>query len=572
MLSTSFKINIKITTFTDNVPEKITVSRNACDPCFNKNVTSEAVQYCYECQNNFCQRCMKTHNASFLHHSLTDTGTLSFENSCTKHERNTLDFYCVEHDCLCCPSCIPEEHTSCEELVSLKDAAKDILQSSMFQDVYNALSNITTTLDVAITSQDDNIECLENDEATIFDKVASNKAVFINRLDEHETKLKQDTNVLKKKQKTEFESKKKDLLQMMKPMKSISDKINEVFKNGSHEQMFVLINKHKLEISYYENQLQEIIPTLETRRLTFEPPDHIQIPVKSLGSTKLRSPLQYNAEYIPDYKRPKMEPVQIPSLVSQIPLKLTLDRRTEIKHSRDLWISNMGVTYDNRLLLCNFYSKDLLVYSDRGEYLQDCKLAGESWDIAVIHDDDIAVVTQPLQQSIQFINVKTMTAGSILDVPGDCYSVCIANDTICVGGHQGYLYIVNKHGEHLKTVMLPDSGSIDYIHHGPHDSVYYIDNTRNFVTCVNKEGILRFQYASKDLKLIRCVITDKEGNIYLASNNSNNIQRLTPNREFLDVIPNDGNVIGMVFGYDCPKLFVLNQVKNSTYLLSFICS
>lgn len=571
MLPMSFKINIKITTFTDNVPEKMTIPRITCDPCSNKNVTSEAVQYCYECQNNFCQQCMKTHNASFLHHSLTETGTLSFENSCAKHERNTLDFYCVEHDCLCCPSCIPEEHTSCEKLVPLKDAAKDILQSSTFQDVSNALSNITSTLDKAITSQDDNIECLENDRAKIFDQIASTKAVIIKRLDKLETKLKQDTNALKKEQKIEFESTKNYLLQMMKPTKSISDKINEVFKNGSHEQMFVLINKYKLEILYYENQLQEIMPTLETRRLTFKPPDHIQNPVKSLGSTRLRS-LQYNAEYNPDYKRPKMEPVQIPSLVCQMPSKLTLDRKIEIKHSPDVWISNMGVTYDNRLLLCNFYSKDLLVYSDRGEYLQDCKLSGESWDIAIIHDDDIAVVTQPFQQSIQFINVKTMTAGSILYVPGDCYSICIANDTICVGGHKGYLYIVNKHGEHLKTMMLPDSGNIDYIHHGLHDSFYYIDNTRNFVTCVNMEGHVRCRYTSKDLKLLRRVITDKEGNIYLASNNSNTIQRLTPNLEFLDVIPNDGNVIGMVFGYDCPKLFVLNQVQNSTFLLSFTCS
>lgn len=51
----------------------------------------------------------------------------------------------------------------------------------------------------------------------------------------------------------------------------------------------------------------------------------------------------------PDYKRPKMEPVQIPSLDSQMPSKLTFDRKIEIKHSRGVWISNMGVTYDNRL-------------------------------------------------------------------------------------------------------------------------------------------------------------------------------------------------------------------------------
>ncbi|XP_052059554.1 uncharacterized protein LOC127700194 [Mytilus californianus] len=558
------------------VPEKMETSKFACDPCSSKMVSSEAIQYCFQCQNNLCQQCFKNHNlnAAFSQHNMTSTGTLTFENNCTKHESITLDFFCVEHDCLCCQACITSNHSCCQKLIPLEDAAKDVKKSVMFQDISYALSNIATTLDKAITNQDENIKSLDDyDKVTIFKQVASHKAGIINRLDELEDKIRQDSYCLKEEQKLKSESSKKKLLQIAKPIKQMSDQVDIVLKYGSNKQMFVLLNQYKLEISDYENKLEEILPFLQTRRVTFHPPDNIKNTFISLGITRLSS-MQYNA----DYKLPKMQQVQIPLLDASIKKSknFKLHRKIEIKRHDDVWISSMGITDDNRLLLCNFYGENVLVYSDSGDYLQDCKLSGEPWDIAVIPGAEKAVVTQPHQQSIQFIDTKTMKPGSTLSVPGDCYAVAIVNDKICVGGHQGYLYIVDKQGQLITTVKVSDAGSIDYLHSGPHDSVYYIDSTHMDVTCVDLEGHLQFKYTSKDLKPLRSVITDKKGNMYLTGNSSYNIQRLTSNGKLLDVILDEGNFmkypIDMVFSNDCRKLFVLNQDKNYTYVLVFSCS
>lgn len=155
-------------------------------------------QFCFalNVNVNFVGNVQRTTTA-FLEHHLTDIGTLSLENFCTIHEGNILDCFCVVHDCLCClyvvyriPFSIlygkTEEHTFCQDVLPLEDAAKEVKHSVMFQDVYNAASNIRTTLYKAITSQNVNIDNLNDDEAMISSHLESNKAKMIKQLDELE--------------------------------------------------------------------------------------------------------------------------------------------------------------------------------------------------------------------------------------------------------------------------------------------------------------------------------------------------------------------------------------------------
>lgn len=81
--------------------------------------------------------------AAYVRHNLTDIDTLVAKNMCLKHEDSIFEYFCVDHDSLCCQSCVTMEHTSCERLVPLQDAAKDVNQAVMFQEISYSLSNIT---------------------------------------------------------------------------------------------------------------------------------------------------------------------------------------------------------------------------------------------------------------------------------------------------------------------------------------------------------------------------------------------------------------------------------------------
>lgn len=554
-----------------------------CDPCSRKNISSDPVMsssknvssysvlYCYECKQYFCQQCVRRHtfDVTFSQHNLTDIGTLLFIANCSKHNDSALSFYCVEHDCLCCQFCISDKHFCCQTLLPLVDAATDVKQSVGFEHVANALSNIKTKLNEVTIILHENGKSLNNDEHTILKQIAICKDGIMKRLNELEDETGQDGHSLKNIQKAKLESNYSRVLQIAKPIHNISDQIRQISMYGSQTQMFVLINKCKSEILHYERSLQKLLPTLLNRTLRFQPPDNIH--GVSLGSFRLNL-TQKDLNYKPNYKQ-----AQIPICVSDTTKQFTLVHEIEISNSGNVWISNMGITDDNRLLLCNNNGTSLLVYKDSGEYIQDCKLADNPWDITVMPGEDKAVVTLPLQKSIQFINTKTLIAQPKHSIPGPCYGITTVNDKICVGGTQKKLYILDKKGEHINTVMVPVTYSIDYLQAGPCDSVYYTDFTYNAVGCVTLDGKQRFRYTSNYLDRPRGVIADEKGNLYVSSQGSQSIRRLTPNGEFIDVILNKEsissiqNLLGMVFSNDYRQLFVSSHMNGLQDVLVFSC-
>ncbi|CAC5362329.1 unnamed protein product [Mytilus coruscus] len=218
--------------------------------------------------------------------------------------------------------------------------------------------------------------------------------------------------------------------------------------------------------------------------------------------------------------------------------------------------------------------------NDSGDFLQHCHLSGNPRDIAVIPGEDKAVVTFLDQKSIQFIDIKTMKVGSTHFVPFRCRGVTIVKDKICVGGYytmrRKNLYILDKQGENEFTVNVPNAGDIAHLHPGPDDSVYYTDIKCNAVGNVTLEREQQFRKTSEDLKRPMAVTTDKKCNLCVAWEDSNTIQRITPNREYIDIILNTENDIcnptDILFSKDYRKLFVLNCVEDNTYVLVFSCS
>ncbi|CAG2233164.1 unnamed protein product [Mytilus edulis] len=301
----------------------------------------------------------------------------------------------------------------------------------------------------------------------------------------------------------------------------MSRKIDQESKNDSQKQMFVLLNSFKLEILGLESKLQNILPTLMTRRMIFQPQEGIENALTTLGETRVET-----FQCVEEYKPNKTQQVQVPSFTHQKPSK----------------------------------------FSDSGNYLQECLFSSAAWDIAVIPGEDKAVVTLPVQSSIQIIDIKTFSAGSIYPVPFACWVITIVNGKICVGG-QKIVYILDQQGKQLKKVRLPNDCHITNLHSGPMESIYYTDRTCDAVCHFTLEGEERFRYTSVDLKGPNEVATDKSGRLYVACEKSNNIQRIVPNGEFQDIILNTENDIycptDILFSKDYRKLYVLNHVEDN---------
>jgi hypothetical protein len=90
--------------------------------------------------------------------------------------------------------------------------------------------------------------------------------------------------------------------------------------------------------------------------------------------------------------------------------KFELDSKLPFKCEHAVWITGIGVTRDDHLLLCNRRSNDVIVLSDDGKQLNDIGVEGKSFGIVVVPDKEEAIVTLPDKNFIQIINTSTMRA------------------------------------------------------------------------------------------------------------------------------------------------------------------
>lgn len=88
----------------------------------------------------------------------------------------------------------------------------------------------------------------------------------------------------------------------------------------------------------------------------------------------------------------------------------------------------------------------------------------------VIPGTEKAVVTLPIDLAIQYVNIKTMKAGSLFSVPFGCRGVAIVNIRICLGRYRerGRIRIREMNGKRIQRLKIPKS-------------VYYSDTECNTV-------------------------------------------------------------------------------------------
>ena len=93
-------------------------------------------------------------------------------------------------------------------------------------------------------------------------------------------------------------------------------------------------------------------------------------------------------------------------------------------------LSDMAVTSDNKLLLCNYYDNKVYIYKDYKTYEDEISFTSSPWGITVVPCTDKAVVTLLYEDSIQFINTTNNTKDNKINIGESCYGVTAGKDKI----------------------------------------------------------------------------------------------------------------------------------------------
>jgi DNA-binding beta-propeller fold protein YncE len=228
-------------------------------------------------------------------------------------------------------------------------------------------------------------------------------------------------------------------------------------------------------------------------------------------------------------------------------------------------LTDIAVTSDNKLLLCNFSDKKVYIYKDYKTYEDKISLTSEPCGITVVPCTDKAVVTLLEERSIQFINTTNNTKDNKINIGEGCVGVTAVKDKIYIGGVNKVI-ILNIDGSFVREIAT--HGGVNY---------YLLCNERNDqlllrqkgrLCCINLDGHVIYTYDISGVGLA----VDQQGYVYISGRDSHDIHRLSPDGTFRDIVLSKHDGVdrprSITFNNDFTKLFIINNEGKTVLVYS----
>lgn len=552
-----------------------------CKSCLRDDTNECAEYWCFDCDEPLCGTCLKNHkkNKFLMNHHVVDldfidifpTSTLSSVSHCSKHGDGRADLYCSDHDILCCRHCMTESHRTCKSIVPIDIASRNVKESPLPKMLSHDVTVFLQSLNTMISNSDDAIKTFEKEKDDIRIQIQSLKQQWVDHLNRLEKTITENVQNCFDEQWKTLENEKEDLVKTRKSFQVSKTDLDVVLQHGSETQIFVFTNYLAHHLAKEEMLVQTNTGRFTDVTMKFTPEVGFEETIKSIGTLNI-------------YKKPcatrsislKRRRAQVISRDTETKTQFLYKSNIEITLSENIQITSIAVTSDDRIILCNRLCNRLLVYNESGKFLQDCTVLSKPWDIAILPDGNRAVVTLPLENSIQFITISNMIPDKdAISINNKCHGVTVVSDSIVVGANRE-VYILTLDGE-IKTQVQVPGQLVYFLHPGNNDTIYYTDYHSVYHVSLNGDEIFRFEHP--DLKVPEGIARDKQGYLCVVGRGSQNVHRIGNNGYAIDIVLSreDGVILpwAISFNNDFVKAFISTQDGKciSVYdIHTYICS
>ena len=152
---------------------------------FKEHKNIDAVYYCQECKIYICNKCFNNHQGFFQNHQINniDNNKEIFIDKCKeKNHPNKLEFYCKNHNQLCCGLCISKikakdygQHKDCEVCLieDIKEEKKNKLKDNIkyLEDLSQNLNDTIKELKILFEKVDGKKENIKLEIQNVFTKL-----------------------------------------------------------------------------------------------------------------------------------------------------------------------------------------------------------------------------------------------------------------------------------------------------------------------------------------------------------------------------------------------------------------
>ena len=541
-----------------NISTCRSIMETICDPCSEKNKTRIAEKYCSNCEEKLCTKCAQWHLRckAFKSHHVIDLSSVgsrippSSKINCEIHTDVQIDHFCSQHDVVCCRVCLSDSHRSCESVLPLDSASKDVKNSSLLSDTLEEQDYMTETLQKIEENRDENKKLLKQKKSLIIKQISAAKSKVLKYLDDIEERLITEVESVQEKNEEKINKEKHDICQLTSILKDNKQELEFVKEHGSNNQLFLTLRKQITIIQKTDKKIHDMSSAINEIDMEFQEIKNVNIEtIGSLSQITRPCPIKY--------KSMKAQHEQVEVDRSQTLIEFI--KEDEINLTRDVhyWLTDMAVTSDNKLLLCNYSDEKVYIYKDYKTYEDEISLTSPPWCITVVPCTDKAVVTLPFEDSIQFINTTNNTKDNKINIGEQGHGVTAVKDKIYIGGIDKVI-ILNIDGSLVRKIAT-DSVNNNLLYNERNDQLLLRQDGR--LCCINLDGHVIYRY---DISGERGLAVDQQGHAYISG--ADDIHRLSPDGTFRDIVLSKHDGVdepwSITFNNDFTKLFIINGGKT----------
>ena len=537
-----------------------------CGPCSEKNKRLAAEKYCWDCEEKLCTECAEGHLRwkAFRSHHVIDLSSVgsripsSSKINCEIHTDVQIDHFCSQHDVVCCRACLSDSHRSCESVLPLDSASKDVKNSSLLSDTLEEQEYMTETLQKIEENRNENKKLLKQKKSLIIKQISAAKSKVIKYLDDIEERLITEVESVQKKNEEKINREKHDIFQLTSILKDNKQELEFLKDHGSNNQLFLTLRKQITIIQKTDKKIHDMSSAINEIDMEFKEIKNVNIEtIGSLSQITRPCPIKY--------KSMKAQHEQVEVDRSQTLTEFIKEDEINLTPGVHYILTDMAVTSDNKLLLCNYSDEKVDIYKDYKTYEDEISLTSEPWCITVVPCTDKAVVTLPEEESIQFINTTNNTKDNKIKIGEWCEGVTAVKDNIYIGGHNKVI-ILNIDGSFVRKIATRGVNN-NLLYNERNDQLLLRQDGR--LCCINLDGHVIYTY---DISGYEGLAVDQQGHVYISGRDSHDIHRLSPDGTFRDIVLSKHDGVdgprSITFNNDFTKLFIINNGGKTVLVYS----
>ena len=363
--------------------------------------------------------------------------------NCEIHTDVQIDYFCSQHDVVCCRACLSDSHRSCESVLPLDSASKDVRNSSLLSDTLEEQDYMTETLQKIEENRDENKKLLKQKKSLIVKQISAAKSKVLKYLDDIEERLITEVESVQEKHEEKINKEKHDIYQLTSILKDNKQELEFVKDHGSNNQLFLTLRKQITNNQKTDKKIHDMSSAINEIDMEFKEIKNVNIEtIGSLSQITRPCPIKY--------KSMKAQHQQVEVDRSQTLTEFI--KEGQVNLTRDVHVlTDMAVTSDNKLLLCYYSHQKVYIYKDYKTYEDEISLTSGPRCITVVPCTDKAVVTLPDEDSIQFINTTNNTKDNKINIGELCEGVTAVKDKIYIGGYNKVI-ILNIDGSLVRKI------------------------------------------------------------------------------------------------------------------------